>query len=104
MIKIVTIDEQEILLDYREASDVINTACERDDLKVTGCCKHNNHIVVNLEPQTGEERQTYIIAPLAAASDAELIATIRSRYDAGFTTITKFEIESQYWGLFSSQV
>jgi len=102
MIKIVTIEEQELLIDYKAASSIINTACKRDDLMVTGCCKHNNNIIINLEPAAEDDTKTYLLAPLPASSDSELVATIRSRYDAGFTTITKFDIESQSWGLFST--
>ncbi len=71
-------------------------------MKVVGCCKYSDNIIVNLEEST-EEQPESIIAPLPANNEEELIAQIRSRYDSGFSTISSFDIADQPWGLFAKQ-
>lgn len=101
--KILKIDEQEILYDYQIASDIINNCVNNSQhqLSVTGCCKKNNNIFVLLEKSDNKRNLKYIFAPLPSETEEELVATIRSRYDSGFTTITKFDIFGTSWGLFS---
>jgi len=104
MIRIITIDEEEVLLDYRAASNIINDACVRDGLGVVGCSKHNNFIVVNCESASSGSEMRYLIAPIDAKSDAELIASIRNRYDSGFSTISTFEVGGKFWALFAQDL
>ena len=101
--RIIKINEEEILFDYRNASEIVNKAIRnsQNNTKVTGCCKHNDNIIVTIEETKDKSSLIYIFAPLPVKSDSELIATIRSRYDSGFSTITKFDIDDTSWGLFS---
>ena len=104
--RIITINEEEVLHDNRAASKIIMNAIQhaKNTIQVTGCCKHNNNIVVILEAKTHEDNCTYLFAPISAQSDADLITSLRSRYDSGFTTITKFDIAGLSWALFSQPI
>lgn len=104
--KIVKINEQEIILDYRAASKILEDAINHGtaDYVVTGCSKYLENIIITLEEADIDSPFEYIIAPISAKSEADLIASIRSRYDAGFTTISTFNTDKLFWGLFAKKL
>ena len=98
--RIIKIDTDDIVL----GTDTVNSAVEHSayTLKVTGCCRYYNTIFVILEET--EESYRYIFAPLPAASEDELTALLRSRFDSGFSTITNFYINDDCWALFEKKL
>jgi len=104
--KIVKINEQDVILDYRSASQVLEDAIKHshNNTVVTGCSKYNENIIITLEEINADTVFKYIIAPISAKSEADLIASIRSRYDSGFSTISTFNTDKLFWGLFAKQI
>ncbi|OGV33531.1 MAG: hypothetical protein A2020_10560 [Lentisphaerae bacterium GWF2_45_14] len=102
MNRVLKIYENDIIADSRSTSDVINSACSHArGMKVTGCCRHNDVILIVLEEsQAAVDKLTYVIAPLPEGGPDEVIGEMASRYFAGFTTFGGFEAGGKFWGLF----
>jgi hypothetical protein len=71
-------------------------------MQVSGICSNAEILYVILEERESVSKQ-YRIAPLAEFDDA-IIASIRSRYDAGFTTVGSFIASETAWALFARPV
>jgi hypothetical protein len=101
-LRIIKINPDDILEDYRAVSDMINTACSRSvNMKVKSCFKINHEIVVVLEEDPCKEYESYVFSPLRSPNTEEIIAEINSRFCSGFSTIGILEIKSTPWGLFA---
>ncbi len=99
MLRILDIPLHEISLDPAGASERLNAAAVRGaGLHVVGLAALGGRLQVFLESPFIPG--VYRFAPVAAESGAELIGEVRSRYDAGFSTLGVFELGPERWGLF----
>ena len=107
MNKILKINLKDIIYDYREASEIVNKACNRlVSMEVKGGFIKGNDVILLLEEKFDDKNDNYkkyIIAPFSGLSEDAVTAEITSRYFAGFTTILCFESEDKAWGLFAEK-
>ena len=107
MNKILKINVKDILYDYRQASEIINKACNRQiPMEVKGGYIKNDNVILSLEQKFDDEKdnyKNYILAPFSSLIEDAITAEITSRYYAGFTTILCFEVEDKTWGLFAER-
>ena len=106
MNRILKVYGNDIIADPAASADLINSACSHGRrMKVTGCCRHNDLVLVILEECSGAESGLkYVIAPLPDGGADEVGGEITSRYFAGFTTFGGFEAGGKLWGLFGSPI
>lgn len=101
MIRIIKIAIEDILNDAGSCSARINRACRRNQpMQVSGICSNAEILYVILEERISVPCQ-YRVAPLAEFDDDAIIASVRSRFDAGFTTVGSFIASETLWALFS---
>lgn len=101
MNKIVKIHVNDLLSDSQNASEMLSKACRHQHpMRVVGCCKTGDVLVFSLEPVVSNENKTYVFAPFPSSDQDDIVAEISSRYYAGFSTITGFLIDDNFWGLF----
>ena len=107
MNKILKVNIKDILYDYRQASEIVCKACNRQaPMEVKGGFLKGDNVILCLEEKDGDQKgnyKRYIFAPFVELSEEGIIAEIRSRYYAGFTTIFCFEEENKAWGLFAEK-
>ena len=103
MNKIIKIHTYEIIIKAEEMSKLLNRACSKKKapMKITGCCKSGDILVICLEENNSEERFEYVFAEFPSASTEDIIGEISSRYFAGFSTIASFDVQDLTYGLFS---
>lgn len=104
--KILKINVKDIIYDYRQVSEVVCKACARQiPMEVKGGFFLGDNVILCLEEISAElsSYKQYIFAPFQDVSENGIIAEIDSRYYAGFTTITCFEIQDKLWGLFAER-
>ena len=102
MNRVLKIFANDVIVDHKGVSAMINSACSHERaMKVTGCCRQNDIIMVMLEEIAAPVQAIqYVIAPLPEGGADEIIGEISSRYFAGFTTFGAFEAGNKLWGLF----
>lgn len=107
MNKILKINIKDIVYDYRNASDMVIKACNRQFLmEVKGGFLRGYNIILTLEQVANEDSLQYgeyVFAPFADITESGIMGEITSRYYAGFSTIMCFEIEDKNWGLFAKR-
>jgi hypothetical protein len=107
MNKILKINFKDIIFDYRQASEIVNKACNRQiPMEVKGGFTKDVNIILFLEQKFDDEKdnyKNYIFAPFPGLAEDIITAEITSRYYAGFTAIICFEIEDKVWGLFAEK-
>ena len=108
MNKILKINFRDIIYDYREASEIVNKACNRQiPMEVKGGFIKGNNVILSLEQKFDNEKDNYkkyVFAPFPNLVEDAVTAEITSRYYAGFTTILCFEFEDKIWGLFGERI
>lgn len=102
MNRILQISYDDLLYDKKAAEKRINDYCaEHAGTVVVGATTSNEKLLVIIEERDESEEINYVIAPAEADSYETLISSIRSRYDAGFSTITTFSAGDILWGLYA---
>jgi hypothetical protein len=103
--KIIKINVNDIILDHKNISDIINKNCFGKTKRVVGgAYLKSDNLIVWFEPldcNVETEIQEYVIAQLPDPCESAIIAEVKSRYVYGFTTITFFEINDKVWSLFA---
>lgn len=89
----------DLALDERGVSERIKSVLDRSRLRIAGAGKAGDRLLVFCEPA---ETRTAVcrIAPFGGFSPDELLAEVRGRYDAGFSTAAVWEYGGQMWGIF----
>ena len=107
MNKILKVNIKDILYDYRQASEIVCKACNRQTpMEVKGGFIRGDNVILSLEQKFDNEKdnyKNYIFASFLDLAEDAITAEITSRYDAGFTTILCFEYEDKVWGLFAER-
>lgn len=107
MNKILKINIDDIIFDYREASDIINKACTRNEgFEVKCAFKRGKIVFVCLEEIDcfkTEKIVDYVFSKISNDNDEEIIAEIDYRYRYGFSTFGVFEIYDNLWALFGKK-
>lgn len=103
MNKIIKIHTNEIIIRQEEMSKLLNKACSRKKtpMKITGCCKSGEVLMICLEENNSAERFEYVFAQFPSSDTDDIIGEISSRYFAGFSTISSFDIQDLTYGLFA---
>lgn len=103
MNRIVKLHINDILVDAKQAGNVIDVACHshQDKMKATGLCQIGDTLIIPLEESTDAEKYDYIFSKLPSMSEEDTIAEINTRYAAGFSTIGTCRIKDDCWGLFA---
>ncbi len=108
MNKILKINLKDVIFDYRQASEIVNKACNRHTpMEVKGGFVKGNNVILTLEQKFDNDKdnyKNYIFAPFIDLAEEAVTAEITSRYYAGFTTILYFEFEDKAWGLFAERM
>ncbi len=101
MHRIVKININDIIYDYREASQIINNACNRSEkMQVVGMFQNADNIFISLEPSF--ENKKYIFSKFNSPDEDDLLIEIKNRYNYNFSFIGKIEINNDIWGLFAN--
>jgi len=104
MIKFVKISKKDIIYDRKNASDILNKACDRTKpMVLSGCFETDERIILALEERLpAEAKRTYTIVPAVDGTEDGLIGEINFRYAAGFSFRFSFTIEGSIWAIFHS--
>jgi hypothetical protein len=86
----------EVLIDPKAAAARVAEACRRPlPMRATGLCQVGEVLLIPLEQIPAAERCTYVFSLFT-----EGIATVNSRFYAGFTTLGAFDDGHSRWGFF----
>ena len=58
-------------------------------------------ITVFMEETEEAEPYSFVFSPMDSAADDDVAATVKHRYEAGYSTLAVFRIEDTVWGLFA---
>lgn len=89
----------ELALDERGVSDRINRVLIRHNLRIAGAGVAGDRLLVFCE-SSGGTAGICRIAPFEGYSPEEILAEVRGRYDAGFSTAAVWDSGGQIWGIF----
>jgi hypothetical protein len=103
MIKIIEIFIDDILNDAAACSELINGSCRRNpELHVAGVCANETMVFVLLEDTAPPPHiMQYRFAGLSEFDKDLIVAELKSRYYAGFTTLGSFISGNAVWSLFA---
>lgn len=102
MNRIVKIHVNDIAVNQKEMSELVNNACRRKTpMKVAGLCQVRDNLVVSLEETDKPSNLKYVFSSFPSENEEEIITEIDSRYHAGFSTVGDFYIANKKWGLFA---
>lgn len=106
--KIVKFHRDDILCDYRQATDTLNAACARGGAyRVTGFLRRGETLIAALESVDGPdaEARRYQFAPFPNDSEDAALAEIAARFYDGFSFIAAFPVrdDATYWALFEKK-
>ena len=89
----------ELALDEKGVSERIKSVLDRSRLRIAGAGVAGDRLLVFCEPAV---RHTAVcrIAPFGGFAPEELLAEVRGRYDAGFSTAAVWEFGGKMWGIF----
>ena len=99
MLRQLNIPLEELALDERGVSERINRVMTRQHLRIAGAGRAGDRLLVfceSAEKPAGRCR----IAPFEGVSAEELLAEVRGRYDAEFSTAAVWEYAGRMWGMF----
>ncbi|HBM15681.1 MAG TPA: hypothetical protein DD381_04965 [Lentisphaeria bacterium] len=104
MIKFVKISKKDIIFDRKNASAVLNKACERAiSMELSGGFETDERIVLCLEEvSSSKSKKIYTIVPVEDWTEDGLIGEINIRYTAGFSFSFSFKIDDSVWAIFYS--
>ncbi len=101
MHRIVKINIYDIIYDYKEASQIINNACNRSEkMQVTGMFQTADNVFMSLEESL--ENKKYLFSKFSSPDEDDLLVEIKNRYFNNFSFIGQIEIDNDIWGLFYS--
>lgn len=105
MIRIVTIDKNDILNDPEDAGNLLTHTVKRKiPMQFMGLNADPDSPVLTIfleKTETDEpEPAKFVFSPLDSAADDEIAALVSQRYEAGFSTLAVFRIADSLWGLF----
>ena len=104
MIKIVPLNEDDILFDAEAAGKALEKAARRlKPVRFTGLCPIGRQILFVFNECPAEEDDSdakFVFSRLPSRDFDEVSATFLSRYTGGFDTLGTFFIGDDLWGLF----
>ena len=104
MIRIITLNEDDILFDAKAAGEALDKAVRRYyPLRFTGVCPIGGEILfVFNECQEGEDdgEARFVFSKLPSRDFNEVTAVLLDRFSGGFDTLGTFSIGDDLWGLF----
>ena len=99
MLRQLNISMDALALDEWSVSERINRELRRRNLRIAGAGRAGDRLLVfceSAETPAGRCR----IAPFEGDSPEELLAEVRGRYDADFSTAAVWEYAGRMWGMF----
>jgi len=99
MLRQLNIPLEELALDERGVSERINREMTRRKLRIAGAGRAGDRLLVFCESSESSGGRCRI-APFAGFSPEELLAEVRGRYDADFSTAAVWEYAGRMWGMF----
>ena len=99
MLRQLNIPLEELALDERGVSERINRVMARQNLRIAGAGRAGDRLLVFCE-SAGSPAGRCRIAPFTGVSPEELLAEVRGRYDAEFSTAAVWEDAGRMWGMF----
>ena len=104
MIRIITLNEDDILFDAKAAGEALDKAVRRYyPLRFTGVCPIGHEILfVFNECRAGEDdgEAHFVFSKLPSRDFNEVTAVLLDRFSGGFDTLGTFSIGDDLWGLF----
>jgi hypothetical protein len=102
MNRILKIHTDDILVSSSETSSVVNLACSREQhpMKVVGMVACGDVLIFTLEETETLMDLEYVISKFPVNGEDDIIAEIDSRFFAGFSTISGFDLKGEKWALF----
>jgi len=102
MNRILKLHTDEILINDKHASEVLNNACRREGhpMKIVGMVPFEKVLIFTLEECEEVLDLEYHLSLFPNNAEDDIIGEIDSRFFAGFTTICGFELKGNMWGLF----
>ena len=105
MIKIISLNEDDILFDEKAAGEALNKAARRNrPVRFTGLCPIGRDILFVFnecredDPDDGDAH--FVFSKLPSRDFNEVSAVFLSRFAGGFDTLGTFSIGDDLWGLF----
>ena len=103
--KIVKINAKDIVFDYKNASDILNSNCfGKTKRYVAGGYFVGDNFLAWLEDIDSVENppfDSYVFSQITETSEDTIVGEVQNRAAFGFTTITFFEYNDKLWGLFA---
>ena len=106
MIRIISIEKDDILNDPEDAAKILSRAMTRRiPMRFMGIHAPQDAPAVMVFAEECEQSQPvdFIFSPIEADADDEIIALVTHRYEAGFNTLATFWIDDMTWGLFAGR-
>ena len=106
MIRIISIEKDDILNDPEDAAKILSRAMARKiPMRFMGIHAPQDAPAVMVLAEECEQSRPldFIFSPIEADSDDEIIALITHRYEAGYCTLATFRIDDMTWGLFAGR-
>jgi hypothetical protein len=104
MIKIITLNEDDILFDAEAAGKALDKAARRlRPVRFTGVCPIGRQVLFVFNECSADEDDSdanFVFSRLPSRDFDEVSATILSRFTGGFDTLGTFSIGDDLWGLF----
>ena len=99
MLRQLNIPLSALALDERSVSERINRELLRRKLRIAGAGRAGDRLLVFCESADTPSGRCRI-APFDGLSPEELLAEVRGRYDAEFSTAAVWEYAGRMWGMF----
>lgn len=99
MLRQLNIPLEELALDERAVSERINRVTTRQHLRIAGAGRAGDRLLVFCESAQDAAGRCRI-AQFDGMSAEDLLAEVRGRYDADFSTAAVWEYAGRMWGMF----
>lgn len=99
MLRQLNIPLDDLALDERGVSERINRELARRKLRIAGAGRAGDRLLVFCESADVPSGRCRI-APFDGFAPEELLAEVRGRYDAAFSTAAVWEYAGRMWGIF----
>lgn len=106
MIRVISIEKDDILNDPEDAAKILSRAMKRKiPMRFMGIHARPEAPAVMILAEECELSQPvdFVFSPIEADSEDEIIALATHRYEAGYSTLATFRIEDSTWGLFAKR-